>query len=188
MSHLFVALSLPEEIGQYLQKQSQVVQKEFSFQKWVHPADYHLTLFFFGQVADQQQDEIVRRLEQVAAQQERRPFSLRIDQWGFFGREQQPRVLWAGVKGEREHLFALQSAIKQTMKLAGFPIERRPYRPHVTIAKKGKQPNFSLPLLQSRYALENHYWTVDHMVLYRTHLQHQPHYQKIAPFPFNLEI
>jgi hypothetical protein len=50
------------------------VKKEFSFQKWSHSEDYHITLFFFGE-AEHQQDEIITRLEQVAAQPEIRPFS-----------------------------------------------------------------------------------------------------------------
>lgn len=186
MSHLFVALPLPDWIRHHLQSRSQAVKKEFSFQKWSHPEDYHLTLFFYGET-NQRQDEIITLLEQVVTRPEIRCFSLRIDQWSIFGREEQPRVLWAGVKGEQDRLFTLQSIIRQTMNQAGFPSDRRPFRPHITIAKKGKQPNFSLSRLQSQYALENHIWTVRHMVLYRTHLQSSPHYREVAQFPFKFK-
>lgn len=57
------------------------------------------------------------------------PISLRLAGSGTFG-----QVIWAGVHGSLEQLAAFREDIRVALADAGFPIDARPFRPHLTIS------------------------------------------------------
>ncbi len=56
------------------------------------------------------------------------PIGLRLAGAGRFG-----PVIWAGVHGDVERLAAFREDVRQVVEDAGFPIDGRPFRPHLTI-------------------------------------------------------
>ena len=57
---------------------------------------------------------------------------LRLKGAGWFG-SSDPQALWAGVQPD-ESLSALSSRCEKAARRLGLPVEKRPYRPHVTLA------------------------------------------------------
>ena len=55
------------------------------------------------------------------------PITLRIAGGGRFG-----SVIWAGLSGDVDRLAALREGVRGA--LAGFPIDERPFRPHLTLS------------------------------------------------------
>ena len=62
------------------------------------------------------------------------PFSIAIQGTGVFPPRGRPSVLWAGV-ADSDALVALHAAIGTAVVACGLEIERRPYVPHVTLAR-----------------------------------------------------
>jgi 2'-5' RNA ligase len=56
------------------------------------------------------------------------PMSLRLAGTGRFG-----PVIWAGLRGDVEALKAFREDVRVALEGAGFPIDERPFRPHLTI-------------------------------------------------------
>jgi 2'-5' RNA ligase len=54
---------------------------------------------------------------------------LRLDGGGRFG-----SVAWAGLAGDLKALHDLRESVRETLDGAGFPIDPRPFRPHLTIS------------------------------------------------------
>ncbi|NEX21774.1 RNA 2',3'-cyclic phosphodiesterase [Thiorhodococcus mannitoliphagus] len=95
----------------------------------VHPADLHLTLVFLGELDAAR----LSCAEAVAAAVFAPPFQLEIDRIGQFARA---RVLWCGPSRTPEVLAALVRGLQSGLERCGIPFDRRPYRPHLTLARK----------------------------------------------------
>ena len=110
------------------------------------------------------------------------PFHLKMTHFGSFGESSTPRVFWVGHK-EEPSLFTLYDKVGEVCSNAGLEIERRPYRAHVTVARRWEgAATFILPSFDS---LESTF-QVDRVVLYRTNLKQLPKYEIIAQFPFSV--
>jgi 2'-5' RNA ligase len=93
----------------------------------VAPNKLHLTLHFIGPVARERIDEVADRLALATGS-----FELR------FGRAE----LWPGgiavlrPLADTDSLLALHRRLGEALRALGLPTETRPYRPHVTFARK----------------------------------------------------
>ena len=94
-----------------------------------HALDLHLTLRFLGALTPTQ----LRAAERVGDLVRAAPFSLRIDQAGCFPRA---AVLWCGPTEVPSALLDLVSALEQGLIAQGFVPEPRPYRSHLTLARR----------------------------------------------------
>ena len=94
-----------------------------------HPLDLHLTLRFLGELSPEQLQAAELAADQVRAQR----LTLRMDQAGSFPRA---RVLWCAPTRPPATLFELVTRLDQTLAAQGFTPETRPYRPHLTLARK----------------------------------------------------
>ncbi|HEU4676396.1 MAG TPA: 2'-5' RNA ligase family protein, partial [Motilibacteraceae bacterium] len=89
--------------------------------RWGAPERWHLTLAFYGEVADP--GPLAARLGRAAARS--RPMSLSLHGAGRFGRG----VLWAGVGGDVTDLARLAARCAAAGRREGLDVEDRPYRP-----------------------------------------------------------
>ncbi len=124
---LFVALDLPKPVGWRL---GQLIASPPRGVRSVRPVQVHLTLHFLGDVADSTHAVLTDALASVA----HAPFALEIRGTGVFPARGRPTVLWAGV-ADSAPLTALHAAIGDALESCGVAIERRPYVPHVTLAR-----------------------------------------------------
>ncbi len=104
--------------------------------RWVQPDTFHLTLKFLGDIPEPQVPLIKRALADCCAGAA--PTTLTFEQLGVFPSLRAPRVLWIGAPtaaGGSASLSALAAAIDQALVPLGFPAERKPFQPHLTLAR-----------------------------------------------------
>ena len=100
--------------------------------RWIDRANLHITLWFIGEVADErlvQISDALRRPLDLA------PFSLALTGCSAFPPSGPPRVLWIGTTKGTEAMRELYGRIEDRLVPLGFAAERRPYTPHLTIAR-----------------------------------------------------
>lgn len=95
----------------------------------VPPPHYHLTLAFLGNVPVAQ----VPAIRAAAAGVTPPVLTLQLDRFGYFPRA---RVLWIGPTDVPTALTQLAAELWAALQAVGLQPEPRPFRPHVTIARK----------------------------------------------------
>lgn len=97
------------------------------------PSNIHLTLRFLGDTDPAAVPEMVARLRQatpgIAAP------TLSVSGLGTFPARGEPRIVWAGLAGELERLAELRRIAESVVVALGWPAERRPFRPHLTLGR-----------------------------------------------------
>ena len=157
MPRLFVGLEIPETHRMRLA----MIRGPLPGARWIEPDNYHLTLFFAGDIENRQADEWVDALDQVAWQ----PFEIRFTELGAFGGND-PRVVWAGMDGG-DGLHDLARGISRAARTAGLPPEARKFVPHVTLARlSNSRPDAVARFLASRARLDMPAFTVSRFVLF----------------------
>lgn len=130
MHRLFVALEIPEIVADALT----VLQSGVDGARWIDPGNFHLTLAFIGETDRHGFAAALDALSGI----EPPAFDLRLSGAGVFG-DKRPRSLWAGVAASPE-LQHLQTKVETALRRAGFDIENRKFKPHVTIARLKQTP------------------------------------------------
>ena len=99
----------------------------------VRPEGVHLTLKFLGDVPGSRVDEIGHALSEAVAGHRR--FEVSTGGFGAFPNTRRPQVLWVGLAGRLEPLMGLQADVDAALVGLGFPAEKRPFHPHLTLAR-----------------------------------------------------
>jgi len=99
---------------------------------WTKDEQLHFTLAFLGE----QPDSAVARLRDAAAPCAQQPaFDLSLSGAGAFPNPRRPRVLWLGAGDGGPELEQLAAALASGLRSAGFELEDRPFRAHLTVAR-----------------------------------------------------
>ena len=131
---LFVAVTLPSEARNAIARLIQGLRAaDLKGVRLVDPDGVHLTLKFLGNVDSSRVPALTDALDAVG--EGAVPFALHLGDVGVFPDRRSPRVLWAGVSGDTEALAALARRVDDACATAGFARERRPYSPHLTLAR-----------------------------------------------------
>ncbi len=113
------------------------IQREISSSsakiKLVEPENLHITLKFLGEVEEARIPVIVKALE--GALKGVSKFRVKLEGVGAFPRVSRPNVIWVGVSEGRDPLIRLANLVEDALKKVGFPKEKRPFEPHLTIAR-----------------------------------------------------
>lgn len=139
---LFVAIEIPAEIRAALAAFVNELRAAAPQAKWVRAENLHVTLKFLGETEAAKLSVVQSALGTVHSPQ---AVALDFRGLGFFPSEKRPRVFWAGMQASR-NLAALASGIDQALHKLGFPLEERPFTPHLTLARfnqPGPQPKLS---------------------------------------------
>jgi 2'-5' RNA ligase len=131
---LFVACELPPATKTALADvQSRLRSRGAQELRWVRPEGMHLTLKFLGEVPA----ERVPAIEEALAGAVEGPLELRLafSALGSFGGPTRLRVVWVGAEGDVPRLVDLAGRVDAALTTLGFPRERRPYSPHLTLAR-----------------------------------------------------
>jgi 2'-5' RNA ligase len=94
-----------------------------------HPSDLHLTVAFLGPLAPDLLGCAERAVDRIQAA----AFDLEIGRVGHFARA---RVLWCAPLAPPEALPALVADLQKQLSTCGLAADPRPYRPHITLARK----------------------------------------------------
>ncbi|WP_042459799.1 RNA 2',3'-cyclic phosphodiesterase [Neobacillus dielmonensis] len=183
MAHYFYAVKIPDETKTVMKEHMERLKRSLPFSRWVHHQDIHITLAFLG-YAEQEQLVAAHKNVEIALRDEK-AFPLKINKLGVFGKSDRPRVFWADAEYSPE-LHQLRKKVFSACEQADFNLETRPYRPHITLARKwqGEEP-CHLNLLDIWHQLQPEPlpFLAKEAVLYRTNLQETPKYQVIHSYP-----
>ena len=101
--------------------------------RWVDAESIHLTFHFLGDVPEDRLREVFDAVARGC--RGFGPIDIGIAGLGCFPNARQPRIVWAGVREESGRLADLQRAIGRELAGVGYPPERRPFSPHLTIGR-----------------------------------------------------
>lgn len=186
-THFFIAV--PIEKAQKDMIHSWLANKKdyFSFKSWVHQDDYHITLAFLGHVDS---IDLLTQLSELLKEKVAKisPFVLSLKGIDVFGKKDFPRIFWAGIE-DSSPLHYLQKQVFHACKESGFNLDSKPFRPHITLARRWKSEN---PFVRSEefkqaFQEESQSFLVKNIHLYRTHLDRVPKYETIDVFPLQGE-
>jgi len=129
---LFVGIPLPAEQREQLDGALAPPRRAHPRVKWVEPALYHLTLQFLGEWERQGAAALAEALDALAA---RAPFALRLGAPLRLPPGRRGRVFALSLADGSEPLQALAAAVAAATARLGAPVERRPFKAHLTLAR-----------------------------------------------------
>jgi 2'-5' RNA ligase len=101
--------------------------------RWVHPEALHITVHFFGNIADEQVGSGLQAVMPVA--DDTPPFPAGLDGLGTFPPRGRTRVLWLGASKEMPMFTALVQGCRAALRGAGFEVDERTFRAHCTLGR-----------------------------------------------------
>lgn len=164
---LFAAVVPPSPAVDHLELAVQPVRAAHGELQWVPSDRWHLTLAFYGEVADSGVARLQRRIARAA--QRSTALDLRFVAAGHFG----GRVLWVGVGGQRDDLRLLAR---------GVGTDVRPYHPHLTVARARRDAD-ARPAATMLQAYDGPGWRATEIVLVRSHLGPEPRHEPLDGWP-----
>jgi 2'-5' RNA ligase len=96
----------------------------------VPPENHHLTLRYLGELPETTFIEVREALEEVEFPR----FEIFFQAFGFFPSAHKPKVLWAGAQPTTT-LELLQKSVDRALGNCQVILDKRPYRPHITLAR-----------------------------------------------------
>lgn len=129
----FIAVELPKEIHDKLQQLQNDFRTPMPDVRWTKPGNIHLTLKFLGDVQISRIDRITSSLMDIGGRFS--PFTMSLAGMGAFPNPRKPRIVWVGVEKGADTLVEIANSIEASMKQLGFPKEKRPFRPHLTVGR-----------------------------------------------------
>lgn len=162
VQRLFVGIELPDPLRQALAGIGLAYPAgHWPTVRWHSPEALHVTLSFFGQAEEDTAAGIAAALQGLPDP----GVELSIQGVGYFGSEQKPTVLWAGVR-PTVALMQLQQAVEQRLLPLGLQPDQRPYRPHVTLARLKRGGDELQAFLDRHARLVLPTFIVEHVCLY----------------------
>ena len=112
--------------------------------RWARPENVHLTLKFLGDVREEGLDDLCATLAEVCGR--RAAFDAVLAEFGAFPSARRAQILWVGIGTGSSELRSLAANLDAALVPLGFERERRPYIPHLTLARtRSKAARFKPP-------------------------------------------
>jgi len=125
--------------------------------KWVDPANLHLTLAFLGDTEEKKIAVLKSMLNDKCSGFGN--FDFHLTGTGVFKNFRDPRVLWVGIRSA-ERLIQLNKIISEGLKIIGFELEERQFKPHLTLGRvKSIKDTENLKIMLESYR-DVHFQTV----------------------------
>ena len=179
---LFVALVPPADAMAELAAAVEALQATPGL-RWTRPEQWHVTLAFLAEVDDRAREALTPRLERVAHRHA--PPTLALAGGGRFGRQ----VLWTRVDGDRAALRRLADAVRAAARRCGLPVDARPYRQHLTLARASRPATDLTPLAAALDGFAGRPWSASDLHLVRSVLGVGPggtaHHEPLASWPLS---
>jgi 2'-5' RNA ligase len=151
--------------------------------RWVRDDNFHITLKFLGETDPALIKPLVAAGLSVAEASS--SFETVYSRFGAFPGLKRPRVLFYGMDEGQEKMASLALGVDNAVEYLGFEKEKRPFRPHLTLARiKADLDQRVTGLLQTFADLpEGTTGVVDHFLLIRSILHRSgAEYEEIARF------
>lgn len=161
---MFLAVELDDETRHRLAAQvDALVAGSYLPGRPVPIPNWHVTLRFLGATSELQRDVVLGGLSERL---EGEPFPIWFGGLGTFPKARRASVLWIDVADPTGGLARVAEVCEDVARLAGFPDDERPYRPHLTISRL--RPTANIESFVEGRELSTVRMTVDAVTLYRT--------------------
>ncbi len=131
----FFCVELPPDVRKSLYDSSAALRKQFPALKWVARDSLHITLKFLGELKVSAVDDIAATFGQKLTSAGFSEIPLCTGEFGAFPGLNRARTLYIQVKGGIAALSLLASICDSTARVNGIDDDKRPFRPHVTLAR-----------------------------------------------------
>ncbi|NNE66081.1 MAG: RNA 2',3'-cyclic phosphodiesterase [Pyrinomonadaceae bacterium] len=172
MQRIFVAIEINEQIRTIARRQIDSLEAHADKTRvsWVKPQNIHLTLRFFGDVTDDELSAVNEAVAACAGQTEE--FCFQVTGTGVFPNMRKPSVLWLGIRDTDGNLNQLKENLDQNFHALGYPIEKRKFHPHLTIARL-RQPRSAIQIAKAHLdqTFDSSDVIVDRLVIYQSQLE-----------------
>ena len=127
---LFIAIDTPEAVKAGLERSGKLLRRSCDRGSFSRRENYHITLAFLGEQPESRVGDILAAMDCCGAV----PFQIGIGGFGIF-KNVGGSVVWRGIEDSGE-LRRLQRELEPQLRLRDFKVERRKFRPHLTIARR----------------------------------------------------
>ncbi len=145
-----------------------------SVPRWVHLENLHLTVRFLGDTPPELVPDVALAVQDAIGRCGVSAFDVVLEGAGVFPGLRKPRALWLGMTRGAAELGALADALGPALEPLGWPLDARPYRPHLTVARLDSASiadGGAVAAELERAAADWHTsFVADRVILYRSHL------------------
>jgi len=167
----FIALELPPSVILLLEKVQEDLKSMKLRAKWVRPENIHLTLKFLGNINPGDIDKIGEAM--MDAVDDFTAIDLVARGVGVFPGIKRPRVIWVGLGGQIQLLFAMQRKLEDNLASLGFKKEKRPFKGHLTLGRfrPTVNPNTIRHIMREYANLYSEEFTASRIILFKSDLK-----------------
>jgi RNA 2',3'-cyclic 3'-phosphodiesterase len=167
----FFAVELPDAPRARVAERLRRLRAEFPDVRasWEKTEKLHVTLKFIGEVGRARVDDLKQAA--AGAVEGVEPFDLSVEGAGSFPPHGNPRVLWLGIRDASGRLALIHNALETACASQGFPRDRRPFKPHITLARiRSPQGARDLAAAHREAPFEPQRFQVSELILMRSEL------------------
>lgn len=129
---IFFGIDFPDHVKAQLKKDADRCNVYCEKASFTDGDNYHLTLRFIGEIDPVMLEVFERVLKETSDRVT--PFSVHLSELGRFSKRGGD-ILFRGLRRERG-LGGLVRNLDRALKNQGFPVEKMPFKPHVTLARR----------------------------------------------------
>lgn len=128
---LFIAINFDENVKKRIIEVREELRANSRQGNFTKDENLHLTLVFLGEIPGSQ----VGVIENIMEEAEEEPFELKFNRLGCFKRKQGGDIWWIGCE-KNKTLMNIQRNLSDGLRKAGFNIEKRDFKPHLTLGRE----------------------------------------------------
>lgn len=129
---IFFGIDFPQSVKAQLKREADRCERFCEKASFTDGDNYHLTLRFIGEIDPAMLAVFETVLKETADRVA--PFSIHLSELGHFSKRG-GHILFRGLRRERG-LGGLVRNLDRALKNQGFPVEKMPFKPHVTLARR----------------------------------------------------
>lgn len=164
----FIAAPLSDSILAAARDLQQWISRGGHSLRFVAPENLHFTLKFLGEISEDDARRLGTALGGLS--QSFDPFPISVAGVGAFPDLDSPRVLWVGVQFGTEILVRLATEVDRICLAAGLEGDRKPFRPHLTLARARERRPRAMHLPDRAREAQLGEMTVDRVILMQSQL------------------
>jgi 2'-5' RNA ligase len=130
---MFVAILTPEDIQSGMEQAQAELRRAASKARIGWTTQFHLTLKFLGDVEAGRVEPLTEALRRACLGFA--PLAMRAERIGFFPDPCRPRVVWAGVRDQRDELPRLQAAVESASREFTTEEPEKQFIGHITLGR-----------------------------------------------------
>ena len=139
---LFVAINFSEDVRALILKVQDQLRAQATKGSFSRPENFHLTLAFLGETAEEKLESLFNIIKEIQGDQglSPSPFDIVFTRTGCFTHSRK-ELWWIGSDAENSGtlvLKAIQGRLVSRLEEEGFPVDKRPFNAHVTLAREVK--------------------------------------------------